>query len=641
MSSFIVPAMLDIMTFTAQGRPTLQACSGQSLAIACAILAGVTGHMARAADGDAKCNLSRVAHLPVQMEGPRASVPVTINGKDMRLWLDTGAWHSTMSDAKAAELGLKTEPLPVGFVMTGIGGSFTPTLATVKDFGLVGYTLHGFQFIVGGSDPGNGLLGANLFAVTDSEFDLANGQVNLLKAKSCHQANLAYWSEGKTLAIMPMVFDSNFPDRSIMARITINGHAMTAQFDTGAPTTALSRRGAQKAGILLNGPGVADGDGASGFGRHSVRSWIATIKEVDLNGEQIRNTPMEVIDDDLGGDTDLLIGADFFLSHHVLVARSQRQIYATYNGGPVFNAMLGDKFAERATRAEAMTGLDKTPEPKTLDDFAGRGSARLAGKDLAGAIADFTRAIELGKTATPAIRARLLSSRAMAHLRSGEVTPGEQDLDAALALTPNDPAMLLRRAAVRIAHGERAGAATDVSAAATLIPPGSLDMMKAVTLYERLGMPDRGLAVLDRVIALHRDDSSYAELLNARCWNRGLANTDLDRALSDCNSAIRRSNGASSIYDSRALVQLRRKDYAGAIADANAALAKSPDLGSSLFFRALARLQTGDKSGADVDLAAARAAWSGIDRRFAPYGLIAPGAPKGESDDQQDALPDD
>ncbi|MGQ4828126.1 hypothetical protein, partial [Enterococcus faecalis] len=80
-----------------------------------------------------------------------------------------------MSDAKAAELGLKTEPLPVGFVMTGIGGSFTPTLATVKDFGLVGYTLHGFQFIVGGSDPGNGLLGANLFAVTDSEFDLANG----------------------------------------------------------------------------------------------------------------------------------------------------------------------------------------------------------------------------------------------------------------------------------------------------------------------------------------------------------------------------------------------------------------------------------------------------------------------------------
>ncbi|MGG2362071.1 hypothetical protein ACE4Z5_24130, partial [Salmonella enterica] len=59
------------------------------------------------------------------------------------------------------------------------------------------------------------------------------------------------------------------------------------------------------------------------------------------------------------------------------------------------------------------------------------------------------------------------------------------------------------------------------------------------------------------------------------------------------------------------------------------------------FLRALARLQTGDKSGADVDLAAARAAWSGIDRRFAPYGLIAPGAPKGESDDQQDALPDD
>ena len=33
----------------------------------------------------------------------------------------------------------------------------------------------------------------------------------------------------------------------------------------------------------------------------------------------------------------MLIGADFFLSHHVYVANSQRKLYFTYNGGPVFN----------------------------------------------------------------------------------------------------------------------------------------------------------------------------------------------------------------------------------------------------------------------------------------------------------------
>ena len=35
-------------------------------------------------------------------------------------------------------------------------------------------------------------------------------------------------------------------------------------------------------------------------------------------------------------NADMLLGADFFLSHHVLVSNSQQKIYFTYNGGPVF-----------------------------------------------------------------------------------------------------------------------------------------------------------------------------------------------------------------------------------------------------------------------------------------------------------------
>jgi hypothetical protein len=36
-------------------------------------------------------------------------------------------------------------------------------------------------------------------------------------------------------------------------------------------------------------------------------------------------------------DADMLIGADFFLSHHIFVSNSQHKLYLTYNGGPVFN----------------------------------------------------------------------------------------------------------------------------------------------------------------------------------------------------------------------------------------------------------------------------------------------------------------
>jgi hypothetical protein len=41
------------------------------------------------------------------------------------------------------------------------------------------------------------------------------------------------------------------------------------------------------------------------------------------------------------GDFDMLLGADFFLSHHILISNSQHKLYFTYNGGPVFDLTMG------------------------------------------------------------------------------------------------------------------------------------------------------------------------------------------------------------------------------------------------------------------------------------------------------------
>ncbi|MCO6763730.1 retropepsin-like domain-containing protein, partial [Streptomyces sp. EL5] len=78
--------------------------------------------------------------------GPRASIAVSINGQPTRFWLDSGAFFNFMSRAKAVELGLPTQPLPQGFYISGVGGSFTPELAKVRDFGLAGATLHNMEF---------------------------------------------------------------------------------------------------------------------------------------------------------------------------------------------------------------------------------------------------------------------------------------------------------------------------------------------------------------------------------------------------------------------------------------------------------------------------------------------------------------
>jgi tetratricopeptide (TPR) repeat protein len=148
--------------------------------------------------------------------------------------------------------------------------------------------------------------------------------------------------------------------------------------------------------------------------------------------------------------------------------------------------------------------------------------------------------------------------------------------------------------------------------------------MSIVKLYERLGMADRGLAIIDPVLDLHHDDANYAALLNARSWNRGLANADLDRALKDANTAIRMAGLIPAILDTRALVQFRRKDYAAAIADETAALDKMPRLAAALYIRGLARFASGDAAGGNTDIAAARAVQPKVDQFYAAYQLVVP-----------------
>jgi len=573
----------------------------------------------RPALADGTCKVTPIARFPVTMEGPRATVAVKINGKDTRIWLDSGAFFNFMSKAKSVELGLRTEPLPPGFFVTGIGGSFTPELTTVRDFGIVGAQLHNMQFVVGGSDAGNGFLGANFLGVFDTEFDLAKGSVNLFKEAGCAHYSLAYWATGMTIGEARLLSPDHDNDHHIYIEVLINGHPLRAVLDTGAPDSIVYRRAAQRAEIDLASPKVVASMRLGGVGSHTRQSWIARTKVISIGGEEIRNSPIRVIDDGGMGTDDMLLGVDFLMSHHVLVSQAQRKMFLTYNGGAIFSVTTDSEIGHLETRAENMGAVERATEPGTADAFAGRASGKLTRSDSAGAIADYSAAIKLAPG-----RADLLAGRATAYARAGNPDLAAKDIDAALTIAPADHRLLARRARIKLARGDRAGALTDTEAAAAATPKGSLDVLAVVVLYERLGKADRGLVMLDPVIALHHDDSSYAELLNARGWNRALANADLDQALKDCDTAIRKAGPGSSLLDTRALVQLRRKAYAAAIADANAALGKAPKSPTTLFFRGLARIASGDEAGGTADIKAARAIRPMIDAQFADYGLIAP-----------------
>ena len=72
-----------------------------------------------------------------------------------------------------------------------------------------------------------------------------------------------------------------------------------------------------------------------------TRTWIAPFASFKIGDEEIRNTRLRI--GDIATDIDMLIGADFFLSHHLYVASSQHKLYFTYNGGPVFDLSASPK----------------------------------------------------------------------------------------------------------------------------------------------------------------------------------------------------------------------------------------------------------------------------------------------------------
>jgi tetratricopeptide (TPR) repeat protein len=324
------------------------------------------------------------------------------------------------------------------------------------------------------------------------------------------------------------------------------------------------------------------------------------------------------MDGNLGdGSTDMILGVDFMLAHHMYIANSQRKLYFTYNGGRVFSLDTTSIGAHESAAAAANNG-----EPKTAADYALRGQARLARGELADAHADLDAAIRLdpGNADDHLIRARILAAQK-------QPDAALDDLDKALGLDPKNLDALMLRARLRYGKKDEAGAAADLAAARQLAPAGSMQSRAIAALYVAIDEPASAVPLLDAWIHAHEDDASLGEALNERCWARALANQSLDGALHDCREAIKRDGNRAAYLDSLGMVYLRMGKYAESIKAYQQALAQSPHTAWSHYGLGLAELHSGQADAGNAELATARLLDKGIDTRAAKLGLVAPQAP--------------
>ncbi|HYK25116.1 MAG TPA: tetratricopeptide repeat protein, partial [Steroidobacteraceae bacterium] len=180
-----------------------------------------------------------------------------------------------------------------------------------------------------------------------------------------------------------------------------------------------------------------------------------------------------------------------------------------------------------------------------------------------------------------------------------------EDFNQALRLNPDDPAVLVSRAGLRLRVRDRPGAIADIEAAERLSPKRGEIRFALANLYMSAGLYAPAVAQYDLWMGGHAEDSRRPDALNGRCRARALASQDLRDALSDCNAALRMRPDTAAFLDSRGLVELRLGNLDRSIGDYDAALRLQPKNAWILYSRGVAELRKGSKAQGRADIAAA------------------------------------
>jgi tetratricopeptide (TPR) repeat protein len=570
----------------------------------------------------AACKLAKMAELPVTMSNSKPIITAQINGEDARFVADSGAFFSMITEASAAQFKLKLSPAPWGLFVRGIGGTVDPSIATVKVFTFAGIPIKNVEFLVGGSTVGGsdnvGFLGQNFFRIGDVEYDLAKGSIRLMRAEDCGHALLAYWVKSPDSYSVMNIDRPTAQLPHTTGTASINGAEIRVMFDTGAASSILSLRAAERAGIKPDSEGVVEAGYYVGIGQSRVKTYIGRFASFKIGDEEIRNARLRF--GDIGIDaTDMLIGADFFLSHRIYVASSQHKLYFTYNGGPVFN-LTSWKAATEPPAAAAPEDKKVGDEPADAAAYSRRGTASAGRHDYEHAIADLTRACELDPT-----QPEYFYQRGIVHLSNMQIDLAAADFDRALALKSDDVPALEARAQLRLRARDMVGAGADLDSMDRAAPKEADLHLFLARGYESLDRLPESIAQYDLWISAHADDSRMPEALTGRCWVRAVQGRDLDKALSDCNAALKRSAKASPlnarILDSRGLVRLRLGDYDKSLADYDASLKIRPKDASALYGRGIDELRKKKPAEGEADIAAAINIQPKIADEFARRGI--------------------
>jgi len=312
----------------------------------------------------------------------------------------------------------------------------------------------------------------------------------------------------------------------------------------------------------------------------------------------------------------MLLGADFVLSHHILVSNSQHKMYVTYNGGAVFNLHgHAPKIDDAQNAGEPASGS------LSALDYSRRGNASAARRDFASGIADLTKACALAPDDP-----EYFYQRALIYYQAGMGDLALHDFDQVLKLKPDFLPVFAPRARLLIGKQLTAEALADLDTADRLSPKEASLRLELAGLYGELKRYPAAIAQLDLWLKSHDEDSNTGSALGDRCQYKVYLNKDVASGIDDCSRAMRLEDKREPRYASavagRGMAYVRLNKLKRALEDFDTAIKLQPTLAASAFYgRGLIEARQNKQQTSEVDLAAARKLTPKIDEFYEPLGI--------------------
>lgn len=229
--------------------------------------------------------------------------------------------------------------------------------------------------------------------------------------------------------------------------------------------------------------------------------------------------------------------------------------------------------------------------------LAFRAAAKMDTYDYSGAVADFSRGLDMAPS-----NIGLMHGRAQALERLGHYKKALLDYDTAIQIAPKNAALFTGRALIHAQLDNMDAAFRDLDKAQKLAPRNVETLALMGGLYTEVGEFEKAIDLFDEAIDLKPE-------IGRLYLRRGLARMkagDWDKSLKDLTTAIEMENGLPDAYLLRAMVHRDADRYDEALADYSAAIEGDPTLSGAWQGRGLLHMdmKNFDKARHDLDIAA-------------------------------------